>query len=50
MDVTPLLHRPLADVSWVAFDTEATGYSNVAGRLVEIAGRKFTFVRGGAPE
>jgi DNA polymerase III epsilon subunit-like protein len=41
MDVTPILHRPLADVTWVAFDTEATGYSNVAGRLVEIAGVKF---------
>lgn len=41
MDTAPLLHRPLADVTWVAFDTEATGYSNVAGRLVEIAGVKF---------
>ena len=43
MDVAPILHRPLADVTWVAFDTEATGYSNVAGRLVEIAGVKFRF-------
>jgi DNA polymerase-3 subunit epsilon len=43
MDVAPLLHRPVADVTWVAFDTEATGYSNVAGRLVEIAGVKFRF-------
>jgi DNA polymerase-3 subunit epsilon len=51
MDVTALLHRPLADVTWVAFDTEATGYSNVAGRLVEVAGLRFRFVRGeaGAP-
>lgn len=31
----------LADLSWVAFDTEATGYSNVTDRLVEVAGVKF---------
>jgi DNA polymerase III subunit epsilon len=48
MDVTAVLHRPLADVTWVAFDTEATGYSNVAGRLVEIAGVKFRFAPGTA--
>ncbi len=48
MDVTPLLHRPLADVTWVAFDTEATGYSNVAARLVEIAGVRFRLVAGPA--
>ena len=49
MDVTPILHRPLADVTWVAFDTEATGYSNVAGRLVELAGVKFRFEPGRQP-
>jgi DNA polymerase III epsilon subunit-like protein len=49
MDVSPLLHRPLADVTWVAFDTEATGYSNVSGRLVEIAGVKFRFRPGREP-
>lgn len=43
MDTAPLLHRAVADVTWVAFDTEATGYSNVTGRLVEIAGVKFRF-------
>ena len=48
MDVAPLLHRRLADVTWVAFDTEATGYSNVTGRLVEIAGVKFRLEPGAA--
>lgn len=48
MDVTPLLHRRLADVTWVAFDSEATGYSNVTARLVEIAGVKFRFAPGAA--
>lgn len=49
MDVTPLLHRRVADVTWVAFDTEATGYSNVTERLVEIAGVKFRFGAGRQP-
>jgi DNA polymerase III subunit epsilon len=49
MDVTPLLQRKLADVSWVAFDTEATGYSNVSGRLVEIAGVRFRLKPGAVP-
>ena len=49
MDTAPLLHRTLADVTWVAFDTEATGYSNVTARLVEIAGAKFRFQPGAAP-
>ena len=49
MDTAPLLHRPLADVTWIAFDTEATGYSNVTARLVEIAGAKFRFLPGAAP-
>ena len=31
-------------MTWVAFDTEATGYSNVTDRLVEIAGVKFRFL------
>ncbi len=44
MDTTPLLLARVADVTWVAFDTEATGYSNVTARLVEVAGVKFRFV------
>lgn len=50
MDVTPLLQRRLSDVPWVAFDTEATGYSNVSARLVEIAGVRFRLKPGPAPE
>lgn len=33
--------RRVADFDWVAFDTEATGYSNVTDRLVEVAGVRF---------
>jgi DNA polymerase III epsilon subunit-like protein len=36
--------RRVCDLAWVAFDTEATGYSNVSGRLVEVAGVRFRFV------
>jgi DNA polymerase-3 subunit epsilon len=50
MDVTPILKRRVSEVPWVAFDTEATGYSNVSGRLVEIAGVRFTLPGGAAPE
>jgi DNA polymerase III epsilon subunit-like protein len=46
VDTSGLLQAKVADVTWVAFDTEATGYSNVAGRLVEIAGVKFRFAPG----
>lgn len=49
MDVTPLMQRKLVDVSWVAFDTEATGYSNISGRLVEIAGVRFRLQPGAIP-
>ncbi|MGH7724875.1 MAG: exonuclease domain-containing protein [Candidatus Eiseniibacteriota bacterium] len=45
MDTSPLLAAFVADLTWVAFDTEATGYSNVTARLVEVAGVKFRFVR-----
>ena len=41
MDSLSLQMQRVADVSWVAFDTEATGYSNVTDRLVEVAGVKF---------
>ncbi len=50
MDVTALLHRPLSDLTWIAFDTEATGYSNVTARLVEVAGTKFRFAPGTGAE
>ena len=46
MDTSGLLQAKVSDVTWVAFDTEATGYSNVAGRLVEIAGVKFRITPG----
>lgn len=49
MDVAPLLQRKLVDVSWIAFDTEATGYSNVSARLVEIAGVRFRLKPGAVP-
>lgn len=48
MDLSALERARLTDVTWVAFDTEATGYSNVAGRLVEIAGVRFRLVPGAA--
>lgn len=50
MDVSALLQRHVSDVPWVAFDTEATGYSNVSGRLVEIAGVRFRFTPGAVSE
>ena len=49
MDVSPLLSSKLADLTWVAFDTEATGYSNVSARLVEIAGVRFRLKPGAVP-
>jgi DNA polymerase-3 subunit epsilon len=48
MDLSALDRARLTDVTWVAFDTEATGYSNVAGRLVEIAGVRFRLLPGAA--
>jgi DNA polymerase III epsilon subunit-like protein len=44
MDTAALLFRKLSDLTWVAFDTEATGYSNVTARLVEVAGVRFRFL------
>jgi DNA polymerase III epsilon subunit-like protein len=41
MDLAALSDLKLPDLSFVAFDTEATGYSNVSDRLVEIAGERF---------
>jgi DNA polymerase-3 subunit epsilon len=41
MDFSPLPERKLSELAFVAFDTEATGYSNVTDRLVEIAGVRF---------
>src|SRR5438552_1923649 len=34
---------PLADLTFVAFDTETTGLSPLASRLVELSGVKFAF-------
>jgi len=50
MDANALERMRLTDVTWVAFDTEATGYSNVTGRLVEIAGVRFRLLADNAPE
>ena len=49
MDANALDRMRLADVTWVAFDTEATGYSNVTARLVEIAGVRFRLTADDAP-
>ena len=46
MDTLSLQTQRIADLSWVAFDTEATGYSNVTDRLVEVAGVKFRRIGG----
>jgi len=46
MELNALERARLADVTWVAFDTEATGYSNVSARLVEIAGVRFRLLPG----
>lgn len=46
MDSLSLQTQRIADTTWVAFDTEATGYSNVTDRLVEVAGIKFRRVGG----
>jgi len=44
MDLLPSAERRLSELAFVAFDTEATGYSNVTDRLVEIAGVRFAWV------
>ena len=41
MDLRSLSLQRLTDVPWVAFDTEATGYSNISDRLIEVAGVRF---------
>lgn len=41
MDPHWLAAQALPSLSFVAFDTEATGYSNVTDRLIEIAGVRF---------
>jgi len=41
MDLAPLPEQKLSESAFVAFDTEATGYSNVTDRLAEIAGVRF---------
>jgi DNA polymerase III epsilon subunit family exonuclease len=47
VDLFSLAERKLSDVDFVAFDTEATGYSNFSDRLIEVAGVRFGR-RGGA--
>jgi len=49
MEPSSLLQSPVSDLTWVAFDTEATGFSNVSARLVEIAGVRFRFVAPAPP-
>ena len=49
MELSSLLQSPVSDLTWVAFDTEATGFSNVSARLVEIAGVRFRFVPPASP-
>ncbi len=46
MDLLSLQMQRLADLDWCALDTEATGYSNVTDRLVEVAGVRFRRVGG----
>src|SRR5262249_11151015 len=41
MDLYALAETRLSDLSFVAFDTEATGYSNVGDRLLEVAGVRY---------
>jgi DNA polymerase III epsilon subunit family exonuclease len=41
VDLFSLAERKLSDIDFVAFDTEATGYSNFSDRLIEIAGVRF---------
>jgi len=47
VDLFSLAERKLSDLDFVAFDTEATGYSNFSDRLIEVAGVRFGR-RGGA--
>ena len=41
MDLFSLAERKLSDIEFVAFDTEATGYSNFSDRVIEVAGVRF---------
>ena len=41
MDAFDFSLKKISELSWVAFDTEATGYSNVSDRIVEVAGVRF---------
>ena len=41
MDLFSLAERKLSEVEFVAFDTEATGYSNFSDRVIEVAGVGF---------
>jgi len=41
VDLFSLAERKLSDIEFVAFDTEATGYSNFSDRVIEVAGVRF---------
>ena len=41
MDLFSLAERKLSEIDFVAFDTEATGYSNFSDCLLEVAGVRF---------
>lgn len=41
MDLFALAERKLSEIEFVAFDTEATGYSNFSDRVIEVAGVRF---------
>jgi len=41
VDLFSLAERKLKDIEFVAFDTEATGYSNFSDRVIEVAGVRF---------
>ena len=41
MDLFALAEKKIADLEFVAFDTEATSYSNFSDRMIEVAGTRF---------
>jgi DNA polymerase III epsilon subunit family exonuclease len=41
VDLFSLAERKLSEIGFVAFDTEATGYSNFSDRVIEVAGVRF---------
>jgi DNA polymerase III epsilon subunit family exonuclease len=41
VDLFSLAERKLSEIEFVAFDTEATGYSNFSDRVIEVAGVRF---------